>query len=91
MARNRTYTKNGFDIIAQVDNSGEQVTANILYKPYGADEYIEIGTIYETETASCGTTRNTNSWSHERCKSPMWKHSWYEAAIKLYGEWREEV
>ena len=90
MMRARKYNKNGFDIIANLKCIDDQTIADILYKPYGETDYIEIGTIYENDTAPCGTTRSTASWTHEKCGSTMWKQRWHDAAIKLYSEWRKQ-
>jgi len=86
MARTLTYSKKGYDIKAVVTGSGFDAVAEIMYKPYGEAEYLEIGQIYKTSTMACGTTRDAATWHHVRAASPMCKKSWHEAAGDLASE-----
>lgn len=88
--RRMKYKKNGFDIICSVQGSGDFAEAEILYKPYGEDQYVYIGEIYKTTTAACGTTRDTATWHHVRAESPILKTKWHEAAIKLYSAFKKK-
>ena len=91
MAKALTYNKNGYDIRAVVTGTGYDAVAEVMYKPYGEDEYLNIGQIYKTTTMACGTTRDTATWHHVRAASPMHKKTWYEAAADLYRAFRKEA
>jgi len=86
-----TYNKNGFDIKATVTGTGYDAVADVMYKPYGEAEYLEIGQIYKTTTMACGTTRDAATWHHVKASSPMYKKTWYEAAADLYCAFRKEA
>jgi hypothetical protein len=78
------YNKNGFDIKAVVNGSGEGAVADILYRPFGENVYMHIGKIYQIYTAACGTTRDTLTWSEREVATVINKKSWHEAAKDLY-------
>jgi len=85
------YTQKGYDITAIVSGTGFDAFAEIMYKPYGAEEYLEIGKIYKTTTGACGTARDTSTWHHRYAESPIAKKSWHEAAKDLYSDFRKET
>lgn len=87
--RTLTYIKNGFDIKAIVSGKGENAVANVMYKPYGAEDYINIGQIYQILTGACGTTRDTLTWNHVEVATVLNKKSWHEAAKDLYTAYRK--
>ena len=84
------YNKNGFDIIAKVFGAGEGAFAHVLYKPYGEDKYINIGKIFKTTTAACGTNRDALTWHHVEAASPINKKSWHEAAKDLFTVYKKQ-
>lgn len=88
MTRTMTYNKNGYDIKAVASGSGDNAVAQIMYKPYGSDEYVNIGQIYQILTGACGTTRDTLTWSHAQVATILTKKSWHEAAVDLYKQWK---
>jgi len=89
MTKTLTYNKKGYDIKAIVTGTGYDAVAEIMYKPYGEDEYLDIGQIYKTTTMACGTTRDTATWHHVKAASPMYKKTWYEAAADRYSAVRK--
>lgn len=91
MAKALTYNKSGYDIKAIVTGAGCDAVAEIMYKPYGEAEYLQIGRIYKTTTGACGTTRDTATWHHRYAESPITKKSWHEAAKDLYSDFRKEA
>jgi len=86
-----TYSKNGFDIKATVTGTGYDTVADVMYKPYGEEDYLQIGQIYKTTTGACGTTRDTGTWHHVKGASPFSKKSWHEAAKNLYQVFRKSA
>ena len=89
MTRTLKYNKNGFDILCDI--SSEFDGGEVMYKPYGSDEYVAIGRIYKTTTGACGTTRDTATWHHRYAESPITKKSWHQAAKDLYSDFRKEA
>ncbi len=94
--RRMKYNKKGFDIICHVvgpfnHEYYEQTYAEILYKPYGEENYIPIGKIYKEFTAPCGTTQSTLSWHHIKGESPLRTNQWPEAAKDLYQLYHQKA
>ena len=98
--RRMKYNKYGLDIICHVVGTFnheyyQYAYAEILFKPYGEENYIPIGKIYKEFTAPNGNPnrpgKSVLSWHHIKGERPLVKKQWHEAAKDLYDVYKKEA